>query len=73
MQNIISYGIKIAKILECPSSALNGFENYNPLLDQLYADLYFDGINTEIKEQVIQELADKLTTIGENIIVMKHD
>ena len=71
MENIISYGIKMTKILEYPF--LDGVGNYNELLDQLYADLYLNGINAEIKEQAIQELAEKLTTIGTNIIVMRHD
>ena len=48
-------------------------ENKEELQEQLKADLLFGGINTEIKEQTIEELIDRLNKLIPNIIIATHE
>lgn len=66
---IISFKIKPYKII---AEIRDIIEHLYEIEEQLHADLYLSGINTEIKEQIIKELADKITTIGQGIIIMAY-
>lgn len=48
-------------------------ENKIELQQQLEADVKFGGINTEIKQQVIEELIDRLNNLIPNIIIATHE
>ena len=48
-------------------------ENQKELQEQLEADMLFGGINTEIKERVIEELIERLNDLIPNIIVYAHE
>ena len=70
MKDIVKFSIKLYQVIDDRYDIIN---NHRELNEQICADLYFGGINAEIKEQVIQELADKLTSIGDSIIVLRHE
>ena len=48
-------------------------ENREEIQDQLRADICFGGINKEIKEQVIDELIERLNELIPNIIIATHE
>lgn len=48
-------------------------ENREEIQDQLKADLCFGGINTEIRQQVIEELIERLNELIPNIIIATHE
>ena len=70
MNNIVKNSIKTYEIVE---QIIDIIENFNQIEEQITADLNLNGINTEIKQQVIQELADKITSMDTNIIIMVHE
>lgn len=70
MKEILRISINTGDVLE---SIFDALQNGDEIFEQLIADIDLNGINTEIKEQVIQELADKLTSIGDSIIVLRHE
>ena len=70
MKEILRISINTGDVVE---SIFDALQNGDEIFEQLIADIDLNGINTEIKEQVIQELADKLTSIGDSIIVLRHD
>lgn len=70
MKEILRISINTGNVIE---SIFDALQNGDEIFEQLIADIDLNGINTEIKEQVIQELADKLTSIGDSIIVLRHE
>lgn len=70
MNNIVKNSIKTYEIVE---QIIDIIENFDQIEEQITADLNLNGINTEIKQQVIQELADKITSMDTNIIIMVHE
>ena len=70
MNNIVKNSIKTYEIVE---QIIDIIENFDQIEEQITADLNLNGINTEINQQVIQELADKITSMDTNIIIMVHE
>lgn len=52
---------------------IDAVEQREELQEQLKADMLFGGINTEIKEQVIRELIERLNNLIPNIIIATHE
>lgn len=52
---------------------VDAVENKEELEEQVKADIYYGGINMELKEQVIEELIERLNDLIPNIIVYTHE
>lgn len=69
-QGIVKFNIRTYNIIE---ELIDVIGNFKQMDEQILADLYLNGINTEIKDIVIQELINKILLMETNIIIMKHD
>ena len=70
MEKIIRFSIRSYQVVD---DILDIFVHHKEMEEQISADLILNGINAEIKEQTIKELSNLITTIGDNIIVMRHE
>lgn len=52
---------------------IDAVEHREEIQDQLKADICFGGINTEIRQQVIEELIERLNKLIPNIIIATHE
>lgn len=69
MQNKITILNFTSTIVENTADVL---EHREELQEQLKADVYYDGINLELKKQVIEELIGRLNELIPNIIIATH-
>lgn len=70
MQNRITILSFTSTIVENIGDAL---EHREELQEQLKADVYYGGINVELKKQVIEELIGRLNELIPNIIIATHE
>ena len=70
MKDIVKFSIKSYQVID---DILDIIIHHKEMEEQISADLILNGINAEVKEQAIKELSDLITTIGEKIIVMRHE
>ena len=71
--------MKNKRILNCSVKAsllkypLREMGNQQEITEQVDADLYFNGINIDVKQLVIEELIERLHNLIPNLIVMTHN
>jgi len=65
----MNLNISITDILD---SVLDNWENRKEIDEQIEADIYYDGINKEVKDQLISDMINTLNLLIPNLIIIKN-
>lgn len=68
--HVVNFGISMIGMAD---NYIDVFENSTEMAEQLEGDLYFGGINAEIRTQVIEEIIEQLNSLIPNIIIATHE
>lgn len=67
---IVNFGISMVGALE---NCIDAMENAKEFSEQIEGDLFFGGINQEIKEQIVLEIIAKLHELIPSVVIYTYD